>query len=210
VASLAPDAELLAGQLAGDEDVFAQVVRAWSPAMLRLARYHVSSSAVAEEVVQEAWLAVIKHLAGFERRSTLRTWVYRICANLAHRHGAREARAVPIGMPGDPPTVSPDRFRGAGEEWAGYWQPSRAPADWGPETEALSEESRRVLTEALHSLPDRKAHIVALRDMHDLETAEIADLLGLTPGNVRVILHRSRAALREQLATYFVEEVGAR
>ncbi|HET9648900.1 MAG TPA: RNA polymerase sigma factor [Microlunatus sp.] len=210
MASLPPDAELLAGLLAGDEDLFARVVRAWSPAMLRLARYHVGSTAVAEEVVQEAWLAVIKHLAGFERRSALRSWVYRICTNLAHRHGAREARAVPIGMPGEPPTVSPDRFRPPGEEWAGYWQPSRAPADWGPESDALSEESRRVLTEALHTLPDRQAHIVALRDVHGLETAEIADLLGLTPGNVRVILHRSRAALREQLADYFVEEVGTR
>jgi RNA polymerase sigma-70 factor, ECF subfamily len=210
VASLPPDADLLVGLLAGDERVFEQVVYAWSPAMLRLARYHVRSTAVAEEVVQEAWLAVIKHLPGFEGRSALRTWVLRICVNLAHRHGAREARVVPIGVPGDQPTVSPTRFRGPGEELAGYWQPSRAPVDWGPESDALTEESRRVLTDALRSLPDQQAHVVALHDVHGLDTPEIADLLGLTAVNVRVILHRGRAALRERLADYFVEKVGTR
>jgi RNA polymerase sigma-70 factor (ECF subfamily) len=210
VASLPPDRDLLAGLLARDENLFSQVVRAWSPAMLRLARYHVGSAAVAEEVVQEAWFAVIKHLATFEGRSTLRTWVFRICANLARRHGAREARSLPIGAPGDQPTVSPNRFRGADEEWAGYWQPSGVPADWGPESEAMSGESREILGDALRSLPDRQGYVLALRDVHGLATVEVANLLGLTPGNVRVILHRGRAALRERLADYFVEEVGTR
>ena len=210
MASLPPDDDLLAGLLARDESLFSQVVRAWSPAMLRLARYHVGSAAVAEEVVQEAWLAVIKHLATFEGRSTLRTWVFRICVNLARRHGAREARSVPIGVPGDQPTVSPDRFRPPDEEWAGHWRSSGEPTDWGPESEAVTGESRALLSHALRSLPDRQGYVLALRDVHGLATVDVADLLGLTPGNVRVILHRGRAALRERLADYFVEEVGTR
>ncbi len=208
VPALPPDRELVQSLLARDEDVFAQVVRAWSPAMLRLARYHVRSRAVAEEVVQEAWVAVVKQLAAFEGRSALRTWVLRICSNIARRSGAKEDRSVPIGMPGEPRTVDPDRFRGPDDQWPGHWKPSAAPIEWGPEIQLMSAETRRVLTEALLTLPERQAHVVALRDIHGLPTEEVADLLGISAGNVRVVLHRARAQLRQQLATHYTGEVG--
>jgi RNA polymerase sigma-70 factor (ECF subfamily) len=206
VAALPADEALLAGLLAGDEQIFATVVRAWSPAMLRVARYHVGSGAVAEEVVQETWLAVVTHLAGFEGRAALKTWVLRICANVARRSGAREGRCVPIGAPTDGPTVDPGRFRGPEDPYPGHWKPGAEPADWGPESHALSEEARRTLAAAIQGLPDRYAHVIALRDIHEVPTDEVAELLGTTTGNVRVLVHRARAMLRERLADYYTAE----
>jgi RNA polymerase sigma-70 factor (ECF subfamily) len=188
-----------------DEETFQSLVRAWSPMMLRLAGGYVTSTATAEEVVQETWLAVVRGVDGFEGRSSLRTWVLRICVNQAKRHGVRESRIQPSGMPMDDAdgTVDPSRFRPATEELAGYWTPEGQPADWGPEARALSGELREVLVEALHALPERQAQVVALRDVHGLDSAEVADLIGISEGNVRVLLHRGRAALRLQLEDFY-------
>src|SRR5205085_10521302 len=105
----------------------------------------------AEEVVQETWLAVVRGIDTFEGRSTLRTWVLRICVNQAKRHGVRESRMPPAGMPTAESggTVEATRFRPAGEEWAGYWTPEGQPGDWGPEAQVLTGEVREVLTAAL-------------------------------------------------------------
>ena len=89
------DAVLVARLRDGDDAAFALVLDAWSAGMLRLARSFVSTHDFAAEVVQETWLAVIKGLATFEGRSSLRTWVYRILVNTAERRGVRENRAVP-------------------------------------------------------------------------------------------------------------------
>jgi RNA polymerase sigma-70 factor, ECF subfamily len=178
--------------------------------MLRVARGYVGSIATAE-VVQETWLAVVRGLDGFEGRSALRTWVLRICANQAKRAGVRESRVQPSGMPtGEPEgTVDPGRFRHAGEEWAGYWTPEGQPSDWGPEARVLTGEVREVLVEALQQLPERQAQVVALRDVHGLDSAEVAELVGTSEGNVRVLLHRGRAALRERLEDYYRGEAQA-
>ena len=210
VTTTVTDHALVAALLRRDEATFADVVRAWSPAMLRLARYYVGSVAVAEEVVQETWVAVVTEVAGFEGRSSLRTWVLRICANIARRFGVREARTLAVGSFQDEPTVTAHRFRGADDRWPGHWRPGAEPADWGPEGQAVTAELLTELSTAIRRLPERQAHVVALRDIHGFPTAEIADLLGLSEGNVRVILHRGRAALRELLAGYFAEEVRAR
>jgi RNA polymerase sigma-70 factor (ECF subfamily) len=172
--------------------------------MLRLARSHVSSAATAEEVVQETWLAVVRGIEQFEGRSALRTWVLRICVNQAKRAGVRESRVEPAGMPmaEHESTVDPSRFRPAGEEWAGYWAPNGKPDDWGPEARALTQEVRAVLMDAMRLLPERQAQVVALRDIHGLDSSEVAELVGVSEGNVRVLLHRGRAALRERLADF--------
>lgn len=192
-----------------DEPTFSALVRAWSPVMLRVAGGYVGSVATAEEVVQESWLAVVRGIATFEGRSALRTWVLRICVNQAKRHGVRESRVRPAGLPADARaetpggTVDPSRFRAAGEEWAGYWTPEGGPRDWGPEARVLSGEVREVLVAALHDLPERQAQVVALRDVHGLDSAEVAELIGTSEGNVRVLLHRGRAALRVRLEDFY-------
>ena len=200
-----PDALVVNRLRDRDEEAFHTLVRAWSPMMLRLAAGYVTSTATAEEVVQETWLAVVRGVDRFEGRSSLRTWVLRICVNQAKRHGLRENRVQPVGIPTAEAegTVDPARFRRSGEEWVGYWTPEGQPANWGPEARVLSGEVREVLIEALHALPERQAHVVALRDVHGLDSAEVADLIGISEGNVRVLLHRGRAALRSQLEDFY-------
>jgi RNA polymerase sigma-70 factor, ECF subfamily len=199
-----PDALVVARLRDRDEATFQALVRAWSPVMLRVAAGYVISTATAEEVVQETWLAVVRGVDKFEGRSSLRTWVLRICVNQAKRHGLRESRIQPSGIPSPPDegTVDPSRFRPSGEEWAGYWTTEGQPADWGPEAQLLTGEVRELLIEALHSLPERQAQVVALRDVHGLDSGEVADLMGTSEGNVRVLLHRGRAALRLRLEDF--------
>jgi RNA polymerase sigma-70 factor (ECF subfamily) len=194
---LVEDPELLLRLRAGDQVAFAAIVRSWSPTMLRVARTHVHSAATAEEVVQEAWLAVVRGLAGFEGRAQLRTWTFRILVNVARRHGKREAR---MSSELAAPTVDPDRFRPDDDpEYPGHWRDEAAPVDWGPEPALLAAEFRDVLVRALTDLPERQRAVVELRDVHGLATEEVCELLDLTPANQRVLLHRGRARLRGAL-----------
>lgn len=190
---LVEDAGLVARLRSGDDCAFATVVREWSPAMLRVARAHVRTHATAEEVVQETWLGVVRGLGGFEGRSQLRTWVFRILLNTARKRGRIEARTL-AELEG--PTVDPDRFRGDDDEYPGHWRDDVAPADWGPEPALLAAEFRGLLERALAELPERHRAVVELRDVHGLDGAEVCMLLDLTPANQRVLLHRGRARLR--------------
>ncbi len=192
----ADDARLVARLRAGDQAAFATVVRQWSPAMLRVARVHVRTHASAEEVVQEAWLAVVRGLDGFEGRAQLRTWVFRILVNVARRRGRTENR-MNAELSG--PTVDPGRFRDDDDPYPGHWRADAAPADWGPEPVLLAAEFRAVLEKALGELPERQRAVVELRDVHGFDCEEVCQLLELTPANQRVLLHRGRAKLRAVL-----------
>jgi RNA polymerase sigma-70 factor (ECF subfamily) len=201
--------DLVSGLRSRDEDTFSHLVDRWGPTMRRVARGHVSTDAVAEDVVQDTWLAVLRGIDRFEGRSSLRTWVFRILANTAKTRGIRERRTIPMSsLPhdiGDGPTVDPDRFRGEGDEYAGGWR--RFPADWPPgatgEHRVLGAEVGGVVASALAELPTRQRSVVALRDLHGLEADEVCDLLDLTPGNQRVLLHRGRAFVRSRLEDHF-------
>ena len=189
----AEDPLLLARLRAGDQAAFATVVREWSPAMLRVARAHVRTHSSAEEVVQEAWIAVLRALDGFEGRAQLRTWVFRILLNVARRRGRAEERSN-AELAG--PTVDPRRFRDSDDPYPGHWRAEAAPTEWGPEPALLAAEFRAVLERALAELPERQRAVVELRDVHGLDHQEVCELLDLTPANQRVLLHRGRARLR--------------
>lgn len=202
------DAALVAALRAGDDRVFASLVDAWSPAMLRLARMHVATHETAEDVVQEAWLAAVRGLDRFEGRSTLRTWVFHILLNIARTRGVKDQRTVPFSSLGDgddrSPTVDPARFRAAGEEHAGGWRVP--PQPWPtPEGNLLSKETRAVIDACLAALPARQRAVLELRDVHGYDAAEVCDLLDVTLGNQRVLLHRARAAVRGALEVYFAQ-----
>ena len=191
---LLADAEIVVRLRAGDQNAFAEIVRSWSPAMLRVARAHVHSHATAEEVVQETWLGVLRGLDGFEGRAQLRTWVFRILVNTARRRGKREAR---MNEELAAPTVDPARFRGDDDpEWPRHWHDEAVPVETLPEPALLAREFRDVLAAALGDLPERQRAVVELRDVHGLDTQEVCELLDLTPANQRVLLHRGRARLR--------------
>jgi RNA polymerase sigma-70 factor (ECF subfamily) len=201
-------ARLLERLRGGDQMAFAELVDAWSPVLLRVARLYVSTRASAEEVVQETWLAVIEQLDRFEGRSSMRTWVFRILENQARSRGVRDARAVPWSSAfgndathdGDP-TVDPARFRGAGDPWPHHWTSAGLPAVWQPPPEdaAVAAEVRRQLRTAMDELPARQRTVVELRDVHGLTADEVCERLGVSAANQRILLHRGRARLRARL-----------
>jgi RNA polymerase sigma-70 factor (ECF subfamily) len=200
---LPDDAVLLAGLRQRDEAVFAALIDAWSPGMLRAARAFVADQHAAQDVVQETWVGVLRGIEKFRGESSVRTWVYRIMINQARTRGVRDARIIPAGLPGDDagPTVSPDRFRGPDESYAGHWR--SLPAAWPtPEDGALTEETRRHLASALDRLPVRQRTVVVLRDVDGYSSDEVCDLLTISAANQRVLLHRGRAALRAAIEEY--------
>ncbi len=209
--TLPPDDVLAERLRRGDDDAFELILDAWSPAMLRLARSFVSCGASAEEVVQDAWLAVIRGIGGFQGRASLHTWVFRILVNTAKKRGIRDRRLVPLGSLLDEDFgVDQGRFRPAGERAAVRSRPDRAPQRWSePETAAQDAEIQRVLRQAMSELPDRSRAVLLLRDMEGYSSQEVCALLDISPGNQRVILHRTRALVRGRLAAYFAEDHSA-
>jgi len=201
------DARLLAALRAGDEEAFAALVRRHHASLKRVARMYVSTDAVAEEVVQETWLAAIAGLERFEQRASLKTWLFHILANKAKTRGVRERRSVPFASlagAGDEPAVPPERFQGDGDAWPGHW--ATPPRPWeDPERRLQSLEARERLRAAIGALPDVQQAVLTLRDVEGLEADEVCRLLDLSDGNQRVILHRARARVRAELEAYFEE-----
>jgi RNA polymerase sigma-70 factor (ECF subfamily) len=202
------DEDLVALLRKRDEAAFAQVVRAWSPTMLRVARAHVSTQESAAEVVQEAWLAVVKGLGVFEGRSSLKTWTFRIVVNLAKTRGVKERRSSPFSslLPEDEgPTVDPSRFQSAGDANPHAWAAGAAPEPWsaGPEGSLLRGETRTLLARAVDELPERHRVVITLRDVEGLSSQEVCELLDVSPENQRVILHRARAKVRAAMEDYY-------
>lgn len=191
---MASEQELVERLRAGDEEAFADLVRRYHRLMLRVARGYVRSDAVAEEVVQESWLAVLRGIERFEGRSSFKTWLLRIVANRAMTSGARESRSVPV-----EPSVSGDHFVPEGEPGAGAW--ASPPEPW-PEDRLLAEETRAVIERAIAELPPTQAAVVTMRDIEGLSSEEIQDALDITPGNQRVLLHRGRQKVRAALEAY--------
>jgi len=203
------DRELVAALLAGDETAFVTVVDTYGPAMLRLARMYVRTRAVAEEVVQEAWLGVLNGLKRFEGRSSLRTWIFRIVTNVAKTRGEREGRSVPFSSLGDDEpdgkAVDPDRFFPPDHESAGAWQfPPRSIGDV-PEDRLLSQETLAVIDKAIEELPPAQRAVITMRDTQGLSSDEVCNVLDLTETNQRVLLHRARSKVRLALERYLEE-----
>jgi RNA polymerase sigma-70 factor (ECF subfamily) len=199
-----PDEELVEAIRRGDEGAFAAMVDAYSPGLLRMARMFVRDRAVAEEIVQETWLAVLRGIDRFEGRSSLRTWIYRILMNTAKTRGQREARSLPFSavVRADEPVVDPDRFLGPDHRWAGGW--SLGPSEWPtPEEELLSGETREVILDAIERLPEAQRAVITMRDLEGMESGEVAEALGISDGNQRVLLHRARSKVRAALERYF-------
>ncbi len=203
--ALRRDASLVERLRAGDRAAFTAVVTDYSPMMRHVARGFVSSTAAAEDVVQEAWLTVIRSLDSFEGRSALRTWVVGIVVNVARRHGTKESRTVPWSAVAadDVGTVDPARFQGPDAPNPGAWTSIGAPSRWAPERRALDAEALRLLGVALATLPESQRLVVTLRDVDGLTGEEVCAALGLTAGNQRILLHRGRARLRQELEDYY-------
>src|SRR4051794_26906200 len=203
-AAPADDGALVKALRAGDEDAFVGLVRAHHSVLLRNAMTYVSSRAVAEEVVQETWLGVLKGLDRFEGRSSLKTWIVKIASNIARTRALREGRCRPFSslISADArtePSVDPDRFFPADHpRFPGRW--ARAPLAWQiPEERLLERETRDVIREAVERLPAAQRLVIALRDIEGWSAGEACRALELTEGNQRVLLHRARCKVRAAL-----------
>ncbi|HEY6761524.1 MAG TPA: sigma-70 family RNA polymerase sigma factor [Baekduia sp.] len=201
----ADDQSLVERARSGDEDAYAVLVRRYSPMLMRLARMYVPTDALAEDVVQETWVAVLRGLDRFEGRSSFKTWLFRILVNRAKTRGVREHRSIPFASvgtgeggegyeDGDGPTVDPSRFTSEGA-----W--TTAPRDWhdDPELSLESEEALRIAREAIAELPERQRIVITLRDLEGLSSDEVRNVLDVTETNQRVLLHRARAKVRKAL-----------
>ena len=205
----ADDATLVAALRRGDEAVFTNLVSAYSSSLLRLAQDFVRTRSVAEEVVQETWLAVLNGIDRFEERSSLKTWIFRILVNKAKTRGVREARTVPfsaVTVEGEESAVPEDRFRGVDDQWPGHWATPPRPLNTVPEQRLLGLEARQRLVEALETLPETQRVVVTLRDVAGWDSDEICDALGLSEGNQRVLLHRGRAKMRAAFERYLEDD----
>jgi RNA polymerase sigma-70 factor, ECF subfamily len=202
------EADLLSRLRAGDERAFEMLVQRHHRTMLAVARQYVSTRAVAEEVVQETWLGVLKGLDRFEARSSLSTWILRILVNIAKTRGVRESRTVPyaaLAGPDDEASVEPERFRGPNDPYTGGWW--AFPDDWTklPEQALLQRETLGVVTAAIDGLPPLQRSVIAMRDIQGLEPEDVCSLLEISDGNQRVLLHRARSRVRAALEKHFDE-----
>lgn len=200
----ADESGLIESLRAGDETAFRDLVRSYHASLLRVARIYVPTQALAEEVVQETWLAVLEGVGRFEGRSSLKTWIFRILANRAKTRAVRERRTLPLSA-FEPeriqePALPPDRFRGWDDpRWPGHW--AVPPAAW-PEDKLLAAETRERLAAAIDALPGTQRAVISLRDLEGWSAEEVCNALELSETNQRVLLHRARAKVRKALEDY--------
>ena len=200
-ADFTDDVVLAKALLARDDEAFAYLVDHYHSALVRLAQQYVPSRAVADEVVQETWLAIIQGIDRFEHRASLKTWMFKILVNIARSHGAKEHRTIPFATnapPPDEPAVDPRRFRRFSLHGRGLWK--EPPCPWpGPEQRAIDGDAAATVHRAIDGLPPDQREVVTMRDVLGWTAAEVCDALAITDGNQRVLLHRGRSKVRAAL-----------
>ncbi len=184
---------------ARDEAALRALLARYYRGTVRLAGAYVRSEAVAEEVAQEVWMAVLGGIEGFEGKSSFKSWLFRIVVNAAKKRGAREARSVPFSSletsdEGEP-VVDPDRFASSGR-WVGHWI---APPVRRPDEQLLAGEAAALVREAIEALPDLQRQVITLCDVNGCSPEEVSEILGVTAVNQRVLLHRARSKVRSVL-----------
>ena len=191
-----PDSELVSRLRAGDEGAFAELAGKYQGAMLSMARGYVPSGAVAEEVVQDAWVGVLRGIGKFERRSSFRTWLFRIVVNRAISAGARERRSIPVDDMG--PVVDASRF-----DAGGSWQVPPEPWTDQVDDKVIATKIAARILAAIDELPLQQREVVTLRDVQGLSSEEVCAVLDISNGNQRVLLHRGRGKLRQVIESEF-------
>ena len=179
----------------GDRAEFAKLVDAYSAPIYRLGLRMLGNEQDAEDVLQNTFMSALTHLSGFEGRSSVLTWLYRIAVNeslMILRRGKPEVNIDDVDSSDENDVARPTQF-----------------VDWGalPEDELLSAEGKQVLENAIQNLPENLRMVFLLRDIQDLSIKETADALNLSKANIKVRLLRARLMLREQLSYYYGERM---
>lgn len=191
------DAAFVARLRAGEQGAYRELVRRHHAGLVRLARVFCRVQATAEEVVQDSWIAVLTGIGGYSGEAPLKAWISGIVVNKARSRAARDGRVRSFSDfagqdEADANGLDPDRFTANGA-WA------EPPAPWDgltPEREAADRELLGYLAAEIETLPEAQRAVVLLRDVGGVEPAEICRMLGITDGNLRVLLHRARTRLR--------------
>lgn len=220
------DAAIVEALRRGDEEAFTRLVDQHHEVLRRIARLYVSSPAVADEVVQDTWLAVIQGLWAFEGRSSLKTWILRILINRSKTRAQREGRTVPFSevWAGEPEPAeitmgAPHRDAASdglnpGVHHAAMDNPTAArhrnislqDPGLSPEARLLTQETRAALRVAIDALPPNQRLVITMRDIEGCSSEEVCNSLGLSETNQRVILHRARSNIRARLTVQFRKE----
>jgi RNA polymerase sigma-70 factor (ECF subfamily) len=187
---------------ARDEDAFVELVERYYGYLLPLAEFYVSNKAVAEEVIQDAWLAVLKGIDRFEGRAAFKTWITQIVMNLARTRGVRDSRMVSFSQFSDEetgrwqPAVDPSQFQMATADYPDHWSVAPRPWNASPESQLLTSETMTALYKAVDLLPEAQRLVLTLRDINGYTPEEVCNILSITETNQRVLLHRARSKVR--------------
>ncbi len=202
------DQRLIDGLRADDERIFEELVDRYHESLIRVARTFVGARSIAEEVAQETWIALIEGIDRFEGRSSLKTWLFRVLVYRSRSRGQRERRTIAMSELGDDdgPLVDPERFLAGDALWAGHW--ARPPQRWdgAAERRLIAAETRAMVEQAIERLPEGQRRVIALRDINGLSADEVCEMLQISEGNQRVLLHRARAKVRATLEEYINDE----
>ena len=193
----------------GDEETYAVLIAQYYSTMVRVALQYVPTQAIAEEVVQETWLAFLESLQRFEGRCSIKTWLFRILTNRAKTRGVQEHRYVPL--PGETHTKEESQ---KSEDSSETLNANQQPHDSGrvlpqtrehndPEKIFLTKEMVTHIESAIQALPPRHQQIILLRDVEGWTSEEVCELLHVSEGNQRVLLHRARVSVRNKLTPLF-------
>jgi RNA polymerase sigma-70 factor (ECF subfamily) len=196
--------ELVAALRRGDESAFSQLVELHHASMVRVARLHVESAAVAEEVAQEAWVGVLQGLDRFTGASSLKAWIFAIVSNCAKTRGVRDKRTVPLSSLSSQDeggaSVEPERFLNDDHpRWPGHW--SHPPDAWS-EDALESRETLEVIAALIETLPANQRAVITMRDVEGLGSEETCRVLAISEGNQRVLLHRARSKVRQAVEAH--------
>jgi RNA polymerase sigma-70 factor, ECF subfamily len=186
------DPELVSRLRAGDESAFVELVERHHNQLIRLAGTFVARAETAEDIAQETWLALLNGIDRFEGRSSLRTWLFQICANRARSIGERENRTVPVERV--EAAVDAEQFTRTGA-----W--TSPPTPW-PDTSAQASDDADLVAairRAISALPALQRLVVTLRDVDGLTGKEVCEVLSISDANQRVLLHRGRGRIRLSL-----------
>ncbi|WP_212591666.1 RNA polymerase sigma factor [Antarctobacter heliothermus] len=178
----------------GDRAAFEQVYNRHNTTLVRVATGIVKNCATAEEVVQETWIAVLKYISGFEGRSSLASWIFTILINKARSRAKREGRIVSFDGAGEDDNLA------AAFDGRGRWK--NMPELWETLTPERILAGRSVMEHvnaAIDALPPGQRSVIILRAQQGLDAEEVCAILGISEGNMRVLLHRARLGVRAAL-----------
>ncbi|VAZ69682.1 MULTISPECIES: RNA polymerase sigma factor [Mycobacterium] len=196
------EADLIAALKAGDAQAFNALVETLHAPLVRMANVYINRT-MAEDAVQDAWLAVVRSIGKFEGRASIRTWVIRVVLNRVRTLARGQLDTVPYATAGSETVGHPsvDSARLAHHDLgAHYW--CDVPGRWDllPEDRLMSAEVRAVVLDGMRKLPKAQREVVSMRDIEGLSSEETCEALGISAANQRVLLHRGRAVLRTILA----------